>query len=107
VTPPALPDFASAVRAAAAREEAPGRFGDQKIFIAALWRRLHESDARFAGMSLEEFKKQLVAANGKRLLLLARADFPSAMDAAEVNASHIHDRNSDFHFVIDETRGHR
>lgn len=83
---------------------AKGRFGDRKVFIAALWRQLRTSPA-FEGMTLPEFKERLVEANQKRLLVLARADLVSAMDSKEVAESEWEapDRSRSYHFVIDQT----
>jgi hypothetical protein len=99
--PLGLDELAAAVRVTAA-EERTGRFGDRKVFISALHRRLTSLDPRFEHMTLEDFKARLVEANARRLLTLARADYVSAMDTAEVTASHVHDLGSDFHFVLDE-----
>lgn len=79
------------------------RFGDRKVFISTLHRRLTETDPRFRDMGLAEFKQQLLLANRQGLVTLARADYVLAMDYADVEASHVHDLGSDFHFVIDES----
>lgn len=91
-----------------------GRFGDQKVFVAAIWRRLKD-DPRFSDMARQAaadrtpvplvFKKRLVEANRNRLLVLARADLVGAMDPTEVADSEINDRGADFHFVIDPAFG--
>ncbi len=87
-----------------------GRFGPQKVFTAAIWRRL-QTDPRFADMARQAtgdrtrvpllFKQRLTEANRKRLLSLARADLVGAMDPDEVMDSEIHDLGATFHFVID------
>lgn len=77
-----------------------GRFGDQKVFVAAIWRAIH-ADPRFSGMSLETFKRLLIDANRQRLLNLARADLVAAMDPDEVRLSEISDDISTYHFVRD------
>lgn len=94
-------EFADAVRAAAAQEQ-DGRFGDRKVFISALHRRLATADDRFRTLTLADFKTRLLEANVQRQLTLARADYVAAMDPDTVAASHIHDLGSDFHFVLDE-----
>ncbi len=78
-----------------------GRFGTDKVFISAIWRKL-EQDPRFHGMTLPQFKRQLIAANRSRVLDLARADLVGAMDRSEVDTSEIQDMGSEFHFVIDQ-----
>lgn len=77
-----------------------GRFGDQKVFVAAIWRVLHR-DPRFSGMSMETFKRHLVDANRRGLLSLARADLVAAMDPSEVELSEIRDDIATYHFVRD------
>lgn len=84
--------------------EAKGRFGDRKVFIAAIWRRLG-ANPRFQRMTLEQFKRHLLDANRQGLLVLSRADLRGAMDAAEVLDSEIDDRGSTFNFVNDPTVG--
>lgn len=76
------------------------RFGDQKVFIAGLYRFVAEA---WGGITWSEFRALLLEANQRRLLTLARADYARGMDAELVAASHIHDGISDFHFVLDET----
>lgn len=104
-------EFAQAVNAAAdgigdeseVEGEARGRFGDRKVFIAAIWRDLQD-DPRFASMSAEEFKRRLLEAHRQRLLTMARADLVAAMDHNEVIGSEIHDRGATFHFVVNEPK---
>lgn len=79
-----------------------GRFGPEKVFVAALWRRL-EADPRCpAGLDLAAFQRWLLAANTERWITLARADLVGAMDAELVAASELRDRGATFHFVLDE-----
>jgi ActR/RegA family two-component response regulator len=85
-----------------ANDRARERFGDEKVFIAAIWRRL-QHDPRFAGMSVARFKQLLVDAQRERHLNLARADLVAAMNHQEVMASEINSLGSTFHFVIDPT----
>jgi CheY-like chemotaxis protein len=77
-----------------------GRFGPQKVFISALWRKLA---AGFSPMTLEQFKRKLLEANRLRLLDLSRADLVGAMDNSEVMESEIKDHGAEFHFVTDRT----
>lgn len=103
-----LVEFANAVLQAASRIQTShghkgmpkGRFGRNKVFIAAIWRDVH---SKFPGMTRAEFDQQLLAANRRRLLVLARADLVGAMDDAEVADSEISDRGANFHFVLDPT----
>jgi hypothetical protein len=106
--PMALTEFAQAVhRSMPAIQQEPGpsgrdrgRFGPDKVFIAAIWRQL-ERDPRFRGTTLEQFKRSLLDANRNRYLNLARADMVGAMDPTEVMQSEILDRGASFHFVLD------
>jgi hypothetical protein len=92
-----LPALADRVQAAA-RACATGRYGDNKVFIAHVWRML-QSDPDFAGMSLETFKERLAAANNARLLDLSRADLIQAMNPEDVRMSEVHYLNATFHFI--------
>lgn len=74
-----------------------GRFGDRKVFVAALWRRVR----RKLGMSLDEFKQWLFAQHRAGALQLARADLVSAMDPNLVASSEIRVPGAEFHFVVD------
>ena len=96
-------DFAATVLAAASQVPAAGRFGADRVFISALWKQLGEQrDAM--GPNLDAFKTRLIEANRGRLLTLARADMPGAMNRATVAASEISYLNSTFHFVVDPSR---
>lgn len=92
-----LAGFAEAVREAA-RTAPTGRFGDHKVFIAHVWRWLHEQRA-FPAMTEAEFKRRLVEANHAGLLALSRADMVEAMAAEDVRASEVPYLNATFHFV--------
>jgi hypothetical protein len=83
---------------------AKGRFGDRKVFIAAVWRQLRTSPA-FDGMTLAKFKDRLVEAHRQRLLELARADLVAAMDSREVAESEWVDPDGgrSYHFVVDRS----
>lgn len=79
-----------------------GRFGDRRVFIAALW----DVVGRRVGMSLDEFKEWLFEQHRARNLVLARADLVSAMPHEMVMRSeHEIDKGArispSFHFVHD------
>lgn len=79
-----------------------GRFGDRKIFIAALWRQLR-THPRLHHISLDDFKRRLYEAHRARLVELARADLVQAMDHREVMDSETDVGGAQFHFVVDRT----
>jgi hypothetical protein len=95
--PPDLPAFAQRVKAAA-RACPTGRYGDNKVFIAHVWKML-QSDPDFTGMDLAAFKNLLAQANNARLLDLGRADLVQAMNPDDVSRSEVHYLNATFHFV--------
>ncbi len=98
-----LPTFAATVRALA-RACPAGRFGDNKVFIAAVWRQ-SQAEANFPRLTLDEFKARLVQAHRAGLLQLSRADLVQAMDPAAVAESEVPYLNATFHFVLlDEAR---
>ncbi len=90
----------TAVRDAIATIGSDGRFGKENVFVSALWRQI-ASDQRLPELSLDRFKRWLIAANRDQLVDLARADLVDAMDARLVEESEIEDLGSTFHFVID------
>ena len=92
-----LPAFAERVKAAA-RDCPTGRFGDNKVFIAHVWK-ASSRIPRFATMDLDAFKERLAEANNARLLDLSRADLVQAMDPDDVRQSEVHYLNATFHFV--------
>jgi hypothetical protein len=92
-----LLSFASDVKSAA-RECATGRFGDNKVFIAHVWKAL-QADPAFGTIELAAFKERLAEANNARLLDLSRADLVQAMDPDDVRQSEVHYLNATFHFV--------
>jgi len=85
----------------AARSAATGRFGDRKVFVAAVWDELRR-DPRWAAITLDDLKARLVAAHRAGELALARADLVAAMDPALVAASEITADGASFHFVVTE-----
>jgi hypothetical protein len=94
---PTLSQFADQVLAAA-RSTHSGRFGDNKVFISHVWRRLQE-DSGMSALSLDAFKQRLAEANQARLLDLARADLVEAMDPEDVRSSELSYHGATFHFV--------
>ncbi len=100
---PAIPEEIGEQWVAGATAYPRGRFGPDKVFIAAIWRHL-KHDPRFQGVTLSQFKHRLVEANRESLLDLARADTLGDMNADEVSASEIRDMGSTFHFVVDKQR---
>lgn len=101
---PAPPDASAAllqlVRETIPRVGPEGRFGDEKVFVSALWHNM-ERDRRLGDLSLDRFKRWLVRANRDGWLVLVRADLVGAMDARLVADSEIEDRGATFHFVLD------
>jgi hypothetical protein len=95
-----LPTFAETVRAAA-RHSSDGRFGDNKVFINHLWRRL-QHEPNFPRLDLPAFKGRLVEANHAGLLRLERADLVQAMNPTDVQESATSYENALFHFVLIE-----
>jgi hypothetical protein len=95
-----LPAFAATVKAAA-RDCPTGRFGDNKVFISHVWRRLRDEPG-FPPMDLPMFKERLAEANNARLLTLSRADLVEVMDPADVQESLTGYLNAEFHFVLVE-----
>lgn len=92
------------VRDAIPRVGAQGRFGDEKVFVSALWHDI-ERDRRIDGLTLERFKSWLVRANRDGWLVLVRADLVGAMNPKLVADSEIEDRGATFHFVLDPRSG--
>ena len=98
----------------------PGRFGDRKVFISALWEKVLRLDAEAGGhlthdCTLEDFKAWLLRSRrltrdgtekGAPLVVLVRADFVAAMDHSVVMASETNMDGSQFHFVLDPATAH-
>ncbi|WP_044241793.1 hypothetical protein [Chondromyces apiculatus] len=94
-----LSEFARQVLAAA-RASRSGRFGDNKVFIAHVYRELDPP-----GLDLEAFKVRLVEAKRAGLLSLSRADLVEAMAPEDVRHSEASDHGARFHFVrLEEQR---
>ena len=92
-----LVSFAEQVKSAARGCQA-GRFGDNKVFIAHVWKAL-QVDPTFPTMELATFKERLAEANNARFLDLSRADLIQAMDPDDVRQSEVHYLSATFHFV--------
>jgi hypothetical protein len=90
--------FAASVKAAA-RDCPAGWFGDNKVFISHVWRRLGDEPG-FPRLDLPEFKDKLVEANANSMLRLSRADLVQIMDPTDVAESETHYRNAVFHFIL-------
>jgi hypothetical protein len=90
----------TAVREAIPMIGSNGRYGKDNVFVSALWQHLAR-DRRLPDLSLDRFKRWLVAANRDQLLDLARADLVDAMDSRLVEESEIEDLGATFHFVVD------
>jgi hypothetical protein len=102
-TPPSefdLAAFANTVNAAA-RDCLDGRFGDNKVFINHVWRRLADEPS-LGGLDLERFKQRLIEAHRSNLLTLSRADLVSVMNPEDVRTSETAYLNGLFHFVLIE-----
>jgi hypothetical protein len=96
-----LPTFANTVKAAARHCPPEGWFGDNKVFINHVWRRLRD-DPGFPPMDLPGFKQRLIEANADNLLTLSRADLVQVMNPADVSESETHHLNAVFHFILVE-----
>lgn len=90
------PAFAAAVGKAAS-ETKTGGFGDNKVFVAHVWR---TAQKQHPGLSLDAFKAGLLRLNQARLLNLSRADFVQAMNPEDVEESEIRHLNATFHFIL-------
>jgi hypothetical protein len=101
-----LPSFAQMVEALAGEVEpdptpdgrARGRFGDRKVFIAAIRRELRAT--WYGSLPRAAIDELLLRAHRERLLVLARADLVAAMDPDEVRDSEIVTDGARFHFVV-------
>jgi len=89
--PDDLPGFARRVLEAA-RTSPTGRFGDNKVFISHVHRRLGDA-------ALDAFKRRLVEAHRAGLLALSRADLVEAMDPSDVAESETRWDQTTFHFI--------
>jgi hypothetical protein len=93
-----LTEFASRVQQLA-NTCTTGRFGDNKVFIAHVWKE-YDQDVTEPRLTLDEFKDRLCEANRQGLLVLSRADLPEFMDTADVQASETRYGDlASFHFI--------
>jgi hypothetical protein len=74
------------------------QFGPNKVFIGSVWRAL-AADPELAELDEAAFKRQLVEAHRRGLVILSRADLVAAMDPSEVAASEITHQNATYHFI--------
>jgi hypothetical protein len=107
--------IACLVRRALTDVQDGGRFGDRKVFIAALWTAMLAIEAATggtltAGCSIAHFRGWLLGARlltadgtdaGAPLVVLCRADLVAAMDPALVATSETLTDGAAFHFVLD------
>lgn len=88
------------------------RWGDRKVFIAAVWDSLPaqaclSTDASAIFATFATYVEWLMRAmrtddgSGNALVEMARADLVSAMDPIAVSASELTDRGACWHFLID------
>lgn len=96
-SPVPLARIAAKALDAAAGPEAR-HFGPNKVFIGSVWRAL-ANDPEIAALGERAFKRQLVEAHRKNLLVLSRADLVAAMDPIELAASEIIHQNATYHFI--------
>ncbi len=73
-----------------------GRYGDEKVFIAAIYDWISSR----TDMSMADFKRWLIDQNRQGNLFLARADLVGAMDPDMVRRSEIESLGATFHFVL-------
>ncbi len=81
----------------AARTSPTGHFGENKVFISHIFRKLLEEGAVEADS--DAFKDRLVAVHRGGLLSLSRADLVGAMDPKDVDSSEARYLGATFHFV--------
>jgi hypothetical protein len=93
--------LADEVNRVASLVPADGRFGQRKVFVAALFAALQVQSLACEGCDLADLKAFLIRANRDGRLALARADLVEAMDPGMVAHSEIRHLGAEFHFVID------
>ena len=94
-----LETFAKRVLAIAYKAPSQDRFYDNKVFISAVWH-TSQGDAHFPKMTLVDFKKHLLEANGKRLLSLSQANEVTNMNPQLVADSETLHLGARFHFIL-------
>jgi len=92
-----LEEFALKVLQAAAGTPT-GRHGLDKVFISHVWKHWQRMEWG-QGMTMSEFKDQLIEAHRARKLTLSEADLPDQLNHSDVEASVIHYLNARFHFI--------
>lgn len=96
----AAPSFAAALRRAALAVPLEGRFGERKIFLAAVWDELRRAPA-WQELSLADFKARVLAAHRAGEVSLARADLVGAMSPQLVERSEVTTAAGDaVHFLL-------
>jgi hypothetical protein len=93
----ALESFAVRVRRVANSSNVRS-FGPDKAFIGSVWQSL-ASDPEISRLGEPEFKRLLVEAHRRGMLVLDRADLVAAMDPGDVSASEITHQNATYHFI--------
>lgn len=96
-----LPEFAATVRRIARDCPPDSRFGNNKVFVAAVWRESQAEDG-FPRMPLADFKAALAGASREGLIRLEPADLVQAMDPRLVSDSEVVRAGAAFHFVLVE-----
>jgi hypothetical protein len=93
-------DLARLVAKVNAVSEGPGvrRYGPDKVFIASVWEELG-SDPELTELGQAGFKRLLLEAHRRGLLVLCRADLVAAMDPKDVTASETTHQNATYHFI--------
>ncbi|WP_437673163.1 hypothetical protein [Sorangium sp. So ce131] len=81
-----------------ARGSETGRFGQNKVFISHVFRKLVQMGD--VDGDAAAFKERLVAAHRQGLLSLSRADLVEAMDPKDTEASETRHLSATFHFVV-------
>lgn len=97
IEPLSLQRWAEQVQALA-EATSTGRYGDERVFIAAVWRAAQTGPAALRD-PLPSFKARLVEANREGFIRLHRADLVGAMDQQLVRESETRHLNATFHFV--------
>jgi len=97
VPKPGQTSFAQQAYAAATNPNT-AKFQNRRAYIDDLYRQMSE-DGVIDGVTLDQFKQQLVDAHRRGELELTRADLTGAMDPRRLRNSKTSLDNSDFHFV--------
>lgn len=92
-----LESFANTVQAVARRCES-GRFGEDKVFIAHVWRQFQEESLANT-LSAADFKTRLGEAWQAGLLPLVNAEFRQTLNLNDLNESELTSGGYEFHFI--------